>query len=92
MPFEATVTSEGQITIPAQLRARLNLKDGDKVEFYADHEGRIMMRPRNRSPAAFLGALEPRAPDPSIGSDDDAIVKAVAERDARSRRRKAKAG
>jgi antitoxin PrlF len=92
MPFEATVTSKGQITIPAQLRARLNMKDGDKVEFYSDHEGRIMMRPRNRSPAAFLGALEPRAPDPSIGSDDDAIAKAVAERDARSRRRKAKAG
>jgi AbrB family looped-hinge helix DNA binding protein len=56
VPSEATVTSKGQITIPAQLRARLNLKDGDKVEFYADHEGRIMMRPRNRSPAAFLGA------------------------------------
>jgi antitoxin PrlF len=91
MHYEATVTSKGQITLPAQLRARLNLKDGDKVEFYADHEGRIMMRPRNRSTAAFLDALEPRMPDPRFGSDDEAIARAVAERDTRSRRRKAKA-
>jgi bifunctional DNA-binding transcriptional regulator/antitoxin component of YhaV-PrlF toxin-antitoxin module len=70
----------------------MNLKEGDTVEFYADHEGRIMMRPRNRSTAAFLDALEPRMPDPSIGSDEEAIAKAVAERDARSRRRKAKVG
>jgi AbrB family looped-hinge helix DNA binding protein len=40
MHFEATVTTKGQITAPAQLRARLNLKDGDKVKFYADHAGR----------------------------------------------------
>jgi antitoxin PrlF len=92
MHFEATVTSKGQITIPAQLRAHLNLKDGDKVEFYADHEGRIIMRPRNRSAAAFLAALEPRTPDPSISSDDEAIAKAVGERDARSRRRRTKVG
>jgi antitoxin PrlF len=91
MHFEATVTSKGQITIPAQLRAHLKLKDGDKVEFYADHGGRIMMRPRNRSATEFLDALEPRVPDPSIGSDDEAIAQAIAERDARSRRRKAKA-
>jgi antitoxin PrlF len=91
MHFEATVTPKGQITVPAQLRARLNLKDGDKVEFYADHEGQIMMRPRNRSAAAFLEALEPRMPAPSIGSDDEEIAKAVAERDTRSRRHQAKA-
>ena len=32
--YEVTVTSKGQITIPAELRAKLNLKEGDKVEFY----------------------------------------------------------
>ena len=91
MQFEATVTSKGQVTLPARLRERLNLKDGDKVEFYVDHEGRIMMRPRNRSAKGFLEALEPRRPDPAFDSDDAAIAAAVEQRDARTRRRKAKA-
>ena len=92
MHFEATITSKGQVTLPARLRAKLNLNDGDKVEFYVDHEGHIMMRPRNRSAKGFLDALEPRRPDPALASDDAAIAKAVEERDARTRRRKAKAG
>ena len=92
MQFEATVTSKGQVTIPARLREKLNLKDGDKVEFHVDHEGRIMMRPRNRSTKGFLEALEPRRPDPAFGNDDEAIAAAVEARDARTRRRKAKAG
>ena len=91
MHFEATITSKGQVTIPARLRAKLNLKDGDKVEFYVDHEGRITLRPRNRSASAFLDALEPRLPDPQIQSDDEAVAIAVEKRDARSRRRKAQA-
>lgn len=90
MRYEATVTSKGQVTIPAQLRERLQLKDGDKVEFFADHEGRIMMRPRNRAATEFLNALEPRRAAPATGSDDEAIASAVGERDDRSRRAKAK--
>ena len=92
MHFEATITSKGQLTLPAPLRARLNLKDGDKVEFYVDHKGRIMMRPRNGSAKGFLDALQPRRPDPAVASDDDAFSKAVEKRDARTRRRKAKSG
>lgn len=90
MHFEATITSKGQVTLPARLRQRLNLKDGDKVEFYLDHGGRIMMRPRNQSAMGFLEALEPRAPDAAFASDDDAIAAAVDQRDAKSRVRKAK--
>lgn len=90
MQFEATITSKGQITIPAQLRARLKLQEGDKVEFYLDHEGRITMRPRNRSTSAFLDVLEPRFAEPAIRSDEEAIALAVEEKDARTRRRKAK--
>lgn len=91
MHFEATITSKGQVTLPARLRVRLKLQDGDKVEFYVDHEGRVMMRPRNRSPKRFLDVLQPRRPDPTIGSDDEAVAQAVEERDAKTRRRKVKA-
>lgn len=90
MHLEVTITSKGQITLPARLRHRFNLKAGDKVEFFLDHEGRITMRPRNRSTAAFLDVLDPRQPDPRIGSDDEAIALAVEEKDARARRRKVK--
>lgn len=91
MQFEATITSKGQITLPARLRDRLNLKDGDKVEFYLDHKGRVMMRPRNRTAKGFLTALEPRKPDPTIASDDEAIAQCIEERDNRSRKSKADA-
>ena len=55
--FEATLTSKGQIRIPAELRARLNLKEGDKVEFFLDRSGRLLMRPRNLSPTAIFETL-----------------------------------
>ena len=29
--FEATLTSKGQVTVPVEVRTRLNLKEGDKL-------------------------------------------------------------
>jgi len=39
----AKVTSNGQITIPAGIRRRLDLKDGDKVLFLESNDGVIML-------------------------------------------------
>jgi len=89
--FVATISSKGQITLPARLRDKLKLEEGDKVEFYVDHKGRVMMRPRKRSAQGFLDSLPPRKPDPDLESEDAAIAKAVEERDAKSRRREARA-
>jgi AbrB family looped-hinge helix DNA binding protein len=47
--YEVTVNSKGQVTLPAELRARLNLKAGDMVEFYLDLSGRVLMRPQSAS-------------------------------------------
>jgi antitoxin PrlF len=41
----ATVTSKGQITLPIEVRRRLGLKQGDKVEFVYDEDGRTVVRP-----------------------------------------------
>ncbi len=46
----ARVTSNGQITIPADIRRRLNIKDGDKVLFMESDEGVLMF---NSSVVAF---------------------------------------
>lgn len=37
----ARITSKGQITIPIEIRKKLNLKEGDKVMFI-EEEGRII--------------------------------------------------
>jgi antitoxin PrlF len=86
--YEATLTSKGQITIPAELRARLNLKKGDKLEFYMDRSGGVLVRPRNASPSAvFENAPEAGLP-PNSMTDDEAIVASVLEKDRRGRRRR----
>ena len=36
----AKITSKGQITIPQEIRKKLNLKQGDKVIFY-EEDGKI---------------------------------------------------
>jgi antitoxin PrlF len=86
--YEVTVTSKGQITIPAELRAKLNLKEGDKVEFFLDRSGRVLMRPRNLRPTAVFESAPKRVrPAAASMTDDEAIISAVLEKDRRSRRR-----
>jgi len=33
MAFQSRITSKGQVTVPVQIRKKLGLKRGDKVEF-----------------------------------------------------------
>jgi len=44
MSTRATITSEGQITIPKEVRQRLGLKQGDQVVFVTKN-GMTVMRP-----------------------------------------------
>jgi antitoxin PrlF len=39
----ATIISKGQITVPKEIRERLRLKPGDRVEIYVDPDGRAVM-------------------------------------------------
>lgn len=55
----STISSKGQITIPIEVRHRLGLKEGDKVEFVLE-EGRTVLRPAQaqRNPfEAYVGVL-----------------------------------
>jgi AbrB family looped-hinge helix DNA binding protein len=54
-----TISSKGQITVPLEIRKRLGLKAGDRVEFVVD-EGRTTIRPASAPENPFLkyiGAL-----------------------------------
>lgn len=44
-PMSATVTSKGQLVIPAELRRKSGIKKGTKVHFLEDELGRIVLQP-----------------------------------------------
>jgi antitoxin PrlF len=50
----ATVTSKGQITIPLEVRTKLALKPGDKIEFVQNPLG-FMLLPKNGSVKRLKG-------------------------------------
>ena len=61
MPHVSTITSKGQLTVPQEIRKRLGLQAGDRVEFVVE-DGRTVIRPL-RSEAnpfkKFSGILGP---------------------------------
>lgn len=53
----STVTSKGQVTIPAEVRKYLGLNTNDKVAFVIDEEGTVQLKvPRYRDIASLRGA------------------------------------
>ena len=85
--FKTTITSKGQMTLPAEIRRLWGLKPGDSVEFYEELTGQFLLRPLNASPTAFFESLSSRKRSPQIKSDDDAIAKAVSQRNKRAKPR-----
>ena len=57
--FSSLVTSKGQITVPQEIRQRLGLKKGDRVEFVAERNRTIVRRAgTGENPfAKYVGAL-----------------------------------
>ena len=73
------VSSKGQVTIPIDIRKRLNLKEGDKVVFYEEN-GRVFIA--NASLVALKRmekVMEGKAEKASIKNEEDvvALVKEV---------------
>jgi antitoxin PrlF len=59
MPPSSTISSKGQITVPLEIRRRLGLKEGDRVEFVVEGE-RTVIRPAHPAENPFekyAGAL-----------------------------------
>lgn len=59
MKRSSTISSKGQITVPLEVRKRLGVKTGDRVEFVMD-DGKITIRPAGNPEnpfAKYAGAL-----------------------------------
>jgi antitoxin PrlF len=53
----ATVTSKGQVTIPADIRRALHIESGDQLFFMVEGERGVLMPAHRQSIMAFQGVL-----------------------------------
>ncbi len=80
MPI-ATLTSKGQITVPAVVREQLGLKTGDRVDFAFTAEGGVTMTPRRTRFEEVRGILRGASRRPvSVRGMDRGIRRAVTAR------------
>lgn len=87
MTAHSTITAKGQTTVPKEIRDRLKLKPGDRIEYVVTDDGQVMMKARNKRMADFAGILgKPPGGPLTIEEMDDAIAAAVTERYERSKR------
>ncbi len=82
----ATVTSKGQITIPKQVRDRLGVHQGDRIEFVVDPGGSVSLQPLRRSARDLAGFLHRPGAEPVTQAEMDAsVVELIGEDDERTR-------
>jgi antitoxin PrlF len=55
----STLTSKGQLTIPKSIRKKFKLHRGDKIEFFVDNEGAIVLVPVKSSVKELKGMVSP---------------------------------
>ncbi len=70
----ATMTSKGQITIPAIVRAALGVEAGDRVEFIQVEPGRFELVTATQSVVALKGLVRKPARPVTIAAMNNAIA------------------
>ena len=70
----ATVTSKGQITIPAIVRAALGVEAGDRVEFVQVEPGHFELVAATQSVTALKGLMRKPASQVTITAMNEAIA------------------
>lgn len=73
----ATVSSKGQITIPASIRSELHVGPGDRVEFVKVGDGQYHMIAATQSVRNLYGMVKPKR-TLSLEEMDDAIAEGAA--------------
>ncbi len=73
----ATVTSKGQITIPAEVRRSLGLKSGSRVDFVRMDSGAYELVPTTESVTSLKGCIPPPATPVSLEQMERAVAEAA---------------
>ena len=68
----ATLSPEGNVTIPLEIRHRLNIGAGDKINFLVSERNVVRLVPE-RSTKSFAGMIEWRGKPLSLKDMDDAV-------------------
>ncbi len=76
MNQRATVTSKGQITIPAEIRRALGLQEGDQIVFEVDEEEKKPVARFRRAADIFAmaGAIPPRKRLPKSWNEERQVA------------------
>ncbi|MCL2051854.1 MAG: AbrB/MazE/SpoVT family DNA-binding domain-containing protein [Lachnospiraceae bacterium] len=70
----AKVTSNGQITIPSDIRRRLKIKDGDKVLFMESDDGVLMFNSSMVALRQIQSDMEGKAEKAGLFTEDDVVA------------------
>ena len=86
--FSVTVTSKGQMTIPADVRETLGIVAGDKLEMALRANGEMALVKKTRSYKDVFGSLAHLAKNRTVPIEDEiefAVTEAMLEQDLRSK-------
>lgn len=71
----AIVTAEGQVTLPVEVRRRLGLKSGSKLEFIVIDDNRLEAIPVSETVSSLKGMVPKPGKALSLADMDKAIAK-----------------
>jgi antitoxin PrlF len=63
--YHTTISSKGQVVVPAELREQLGLKKGSRAA-WTEEGGRLILMPVERLLDEIQGFLKPRPGEPSM--------------------------
>ena len=78
--FEAKVTGQGQVTVPKEVRDRLKLRPGGRVEFAIEESGRVIMSAKQSSILDLVGILPKPKRTVTLEEMDEAIKQGAVDR------------
>lgn len=83
----ATLTSKGQFTLPKEIRERLGLTPGSRLDFSIDEKGMLVARPVTTTALGLARSFAKAGRKPvSVAAMNEAVEKTAAEMNPRKKR------